>query len=152
MRKLLLLIFIVSTFIFFACEHTSTENNIIPTELNIEDANQVQILYGCSSYIMLSNDEDKIKKLTNQFNNLSFESTDEEIDLGTELSVIFSYNGETIKVFKVDKSGVFKLGSDRNYFKISSGSFDYEIVRDIYRQSNVKYSPLKPNNLFNFYN
>lgn len=129
MKKLLLIIIIgIVTFILFGCNHKSNK-------LNNENVDNVSIFYGFSSYAMFSEDDDTLRDLLNQFSNLSFEPTDQKMDIATMLHVNFYHNEKIIASFKVDENGVFWLDGETNCYKVSSGSFDYEIVKNIYLRS-----------------
>jgi len=106
-----------------------------PESNNLIKADNITIFYGVSSYAMFSADQSVIDDLLNQFNSLSFEKTTEEMDLTSAFHVNFSYNGNGVKSFWVDKNGVFWLDGETQCYKVSSGSFDYQHLKAIYNDS-----------------
>lgn len=128
MKKLLLVIIGIVVLVFLNFNHA-------PDGLNGENVDSVSISYGVRSYLMLSTDEDKVKDLIKQFRNLSFEPTDKKMDIMTMLTVSFYQGEKSIASFKVDENGVFWLGGKTKGYKLSSGSFDYNFVRNIYLES-----------------
>ncbi len=129
MKKLLLVsIVIIMTFLLFGCSTVSDK-------LSGEEIDDVSIFYGVSSYAMFGASEDTLKALINQFSSLSFEPTNQEMDMLTMLSINFYHNKKRISSFKVDAKGVFWLDGDTKCYKASSGSFDYKYVKKIYQDS-----------------
>ncbi len=98
-------------------------------------ADDIAIFYGVSSYAMFGAEQSVIDGLLEQFSSLSFEKTAEEMDLMSAFHVNFSYNGKGVKSFWVDKNGVFWLDGDTQCYKASSGSFDYQHLKEIYNNS-----------------
>ena len=98
-------------------------------------ADNISIFYGVSSYAMFGADQEVIEDLLNQFSSLSFEKTTEEIDFMSAFQVNFSYEGERVKSFRVDKNGVFWLDGKTQCYKVSSGSFDYAHLKSVYEGS-----------------
>lgn len=98
-------------------------------------ADDITIFYGVSSYAMFGADQGVIDELLNQFNSLSFEKTNEELDLLSAYFVIFSYDGSDVKKIWVDKNGVFWLDGKTQCYKVSSGSFDYQYLKAIYEDN-----------------
>lgn len=152
MKKMLLVVLGIGV-LLFGCNNKQNKINTTPSEVNteaiedsntidtvynIEDADDVVIYYGFSSYAMFGTDKDTLESLKNEFSELVFESTDGKMDVATMLTISFIHNGKSIAKFSVDKNGVFWLDGKTNCYKISSGSFDYEFVRNIYYQSKNK--------------
>lgn len=98
-------------------------------------ADNITIFYSISSHAMFGANQAIIDDLLNQFNSLSFEKTTDEMDAGSSFIVYFSYNGNAVKHFWVDKNGVFWLDGKTQSFKVSSGSFDYQHLKAIYEGS-----------------
>ena len=113
----------------------NTLNKYTSIKLNNENVDDVSIYYGFSSYAMFGADDDTLKGLSNQFNNLSFEPTDKKMDTSTMLNINFHQNKKTIASVNVDENGVFWLDGETKCYKVSSGSFDYEYVKNIYLKS-----------------
>jgi uncharacterized lipoprotein YajG len=107
----------------------------VKVQANTQNADSVTISYGVSSYAMFSSDASTIKNISDYFNNLSFEPIDKEMDITTMISVNFSKGEKQIAKFSVDKNMVFWLNGDTKCFKIASGTFNYDAVRDIYEKS-----------------
>ncbi len=101
----------------------------------ITSKNEIAIYYGVSSYAMFDAEQSVIDDLLSQFNSLTFEKTDEEIDLMSAFTVSISNSEGDIKRFWVDKNGIFWLNGETQSYKISSGSFDYEHLKSIYEDS-----------------
>jgi hypothetical protein len=99
----------------------------------VRDADDVTIFYGVSSYAMFGTDKETLKLLTNAFDGLTFEKTDQKTDVGTMLTVNFYKDKKTVAVFMVDSGGIFLI--DDEYYKVSSGKFDYNTVYNIYLNS-----------------
>lgn len=106
-----------------------------PESSSMIKADDISIFYGVSSYAMFGADQLVIDDLLNRFNSLSFEKTTDEIDLLSAFHVNFSYNGNGVKRFWVDKNGIFGLDGETQCYKISSGSFDYQYLKAIYEDS-----------------
>lgn len=123
------LFFIMLVFAFLLTGCTKSESD------NIIKADNITIFYGVSSYAMFGADQSVIDDLLNRFNSLSFEKTTDEMDLVSAFHVNFSYNGNSVKRFWVDKNGIFWLDSETQCYKISSGSFDYQHLKAIYEDS-----------------
>ena len=98
-------------------------------------ADDVSIYFGVSSYAMFSKDHAAVDDLLDRFGSLSFEKTDEEMDLISAFSVNFSYEGKSVKRFTVDKNGVFWLDGGTQAFRVSKGSFDYSHLKEVYENS-----------------
>lgn len=129
MKKLLLIIIVVIvTFILFGCNN---ESNKINNE-NLDNADDAIISYGVTSYAANVTDDDMLRKLLDQFRNLSFEPTDQKMDTSTMLNVIFYHNEKKIALFGVDENGVFLLDGETGFYKVSFGTFNYEFVKNIY--------------------
>lgn len=131
MKKLFLMVLVINILLFWGCK--SEISNI-----NIEKADSVIIFYGFNSHSMVSNDKSTVDNLKEQFSNLTLESTEEEINQAAMLRIIFRYNGKGFASFNVDDRGILEFNGEPNNFKISSGSFDYDLVRNIYFQNNHK--------------
>lgn len=157
MKKICLIILGISVLFIWGCSNISSNLNTegINSNVNeettdigldtkdnynnsIECADDVIIFYAFSSYAMNGTDKATLERLKMQFSNLSFEPTEQNFDRETELRVIFTRNGNGISAFNVDKNGIFKFDRDINCYTISSGSFDYEFVREVYSTSKYK--------------
>lgn len=64
-----------------------------------------------------------------------FVETEDDIDLLSTLNIVFYADGKQIKKVNVDKNGIFYFDSNMTYYKVSSGSFDYNYVKNIYQSS-----------------
>lgn len=106
-------------------------------ESNRIKADNITIFYGFSSYAMFGADQAVIDDLLNKFSSLSFEKTTDEMDIGSAFRVNFSYAGNNVKSFCIDKKGVFWLDSETQGYKVSSGSFDYQHLKAIYEDSSI---------------
>lgn len=106
------------------------------TKLSTPD--NVVIGYSVSSYIMVGTEQTVIDDLFERLNSLTFEETSDEIDLMSTIMVNFSAEGKSIKRFGVDKNGIFWLDGETQCYKIKSGSFDYEYLKEIYDNSKQK--------------
>lgn len=104
-----------------------------PESNNSIKADNITVFYGFSSYAMSSANQAVIDGLLNQFNSLCFEKTSEKIDLGSTFYVTFSCNGNSVKSFWVDKNCIFKFSGETQSYRISSGSFDYEYLKAVYK-------------------
>ena len=113
-----------------------------PESIKKIKADNITIFYGFSSYAMFGADQWVIDDLLNQFNSLSFEKSTEEMDSASAFTVNFSYNGNDVNHFWVDKNGVFWLNGETQCYKVSSGSFDYHHLKVIYEGS--KHIPVEP--------
>lgn len=110
-----------------------------PANNNSIKADHITIVYGVSSYAMFGADQGVIDDLLHRFNSLSFEKTTDQMDLGSAFHVNFSYSGNGVKSFWVDKNGVFWINGETQCYQTSSGSFDYEHLKAIYENSkNIK--------------
>lgn len=129
MKKPLLIIIVgIVTLLFSGCNHTSIKQNL-------ENVDDMSIFYGANSYATFGVDDDILKDLSNRFSNLVFEPTDKKMDMLTMLTVNFYKNKKRIASFKVDQNGVFWLDAETKCYKVSSGSFDYKFVKNIYLES-----------------
>lgn len=155
-KKMLLVVLGIGVLLLFGCNNKQTEINTTPTEVNteaiedsnntdntdtvynIEDADDVRIYYGYSSYAMFGTDKDTLESLKNEFSDLTFKPTDEKMDGATMLTISFDLNEKSITKINVDENGVFWLNGEVDTYRVSSGSFDYEFVRNIYYQSKPK--------------
>lgn len=114
-------------------------------------AYNITIFYGFSSNAKFGADQAAIDEVLNQFNSLSFEKTTEEMDRASAFTVNFSYKGNDVNHFWVDKNGVFWINGETQCYKVSSGSFDYQHLKVIYGGSNhirvepVVSTPTTPN-------
>lgn len=106
------------------------------TKLSTPD--NIVIGYSISSHAMFGAEQTVIDDLFERLNSLTFEETSEEIDLISTIMVNFSAEGKSIKRFSVDKNGIFWLDGETQCYKIKSGSFDYEYLKDIYDNSKQK--------------
>jgi AAA+ ATPase superfamily predicted ATPase len=98
-------------------------------------ADNITIFYGFSSYAKFGADQAVINDLLNQFNSLKFEKITCEMDRSSAFTVYFSFNGNAVKHFWVDKNGMFWLNGETQCYKVSSGSFDYQHLKAIYEGS-----------------
>jgi vesicle coat complex subunit len=130
MKKLNALLVII--LIIYALAGCSGKQDV---QADTQNADSVTIFYGVSSYAMFTSDASTIKNVSDYFNNLRFEPTDKEMDITTMISVNFSKGEEQIAKFSVDKNMVFWLNGDTKCFKIASGTFNYDAVKDIYEKS-----------------
>jgi len=103
--------------------------------IHTEEADRVSIFYGLSSYALWSSDEEVVKTLSGSFNSLSFETTNRTMDLATMLSVYFFKGDTQLSEIHVDEPGTFWLNGDTICFRLSSGVFNYEKVKDLYDES-----------------
>lgn len=106
-----------------------------PESNHMIKADNITIGYVVSSYMMFGADQEVIDDLLNRFNSLSFEKTTEELDFMSAFHVNFSYNEKSVKSFWVDKNGVFRLDGKTQCYKVSSGTFDYEHLKAIFKDS-----------------
>jgi hypothetical protein len=113
-----------------------------PENIKRIKADNITIFYGFSSYAMFGADQLVIDDLLNQFNSLHFEKSTEEMDRTSAFTVNFSYNGNAVNQFWVDKNGVFWLNGETQSYKVSSSSFDYHQLKVIYEGSN--HVPVEP--------
>jgi hypothetical protein len=104
-------------------------------KLYFENVDDVSITFGLSSYAMFGAEEDTIQDLLTSFSNLILEPTDDEMDTTTMLSIHFSHNEKSVVSVNVDEHGVFWLDGDTKSYKVSSGSFDYEFIKNVYIDS-----------------
>lgn len=125
MKKVLLFVFLV--IMLMGCGSRNAGE--------IGSKNEITIFYGISSYAMFGAEQSVIDDLLGRFNSLTFEKTDEEIDLMSAFTVSISNSERDIKRFWVDKNGIFWLNGETQSYKISSGSFDYEHLKSIYEDS-----------------
>jgi len=125
--KRVFIVVLIVALLLIGCGRQNSEANI--------QANEITIFYGFSSYDMFGVDQKVIDNLLSQFNSLSFEKTKDELDLFSAFHVDFSYSGNNVKSFWVDKIGVFRLDGKTQCYKVSSGSFDYEYLKMIYKDS-----------------
>lgn len=123
-----LLVIILAIYAFTGCSKQKVQTGM-------QNADSVTIFYGVTSYAMFSSDENTIKTLSGYFNNLSFEPTDKKMDITTMLSVVFFTGEKQIEKFSIDKNSVFWLNGDIECFKIASGTFNYDAVKEIYEKS-----------------
>lgn len=99
------------------------------------EADRVSVYYGYSSYAMFEEDEAVVAKLADIFSGLRFEETDREMDVATQLNVIFENDGNVTGRFSMDKNGVFWLNGETTCYQVKRGSFDYDEVYGIYENS-----------------
>jgi len=128
--KRVFIVVLIVALLLIGCGRQNSEANI--------QANEITIFYGFSSYAMFGADQKVIDDLLNQFNSLSFEKTSDEMDFISAFNVNFSYNGNNVQSFRVDKNGIFKLNGETQCYKVSSGSFDYDHLETIYKDSQRK--------------
>jgi hypothetical protein len=98
-------------------------------------ADNVVINYSFSSYAMFGADQSVIDELLDQFNAVKFTKTTDKLDIASAFNVGFSYNGKKVVSFWVDRDGVFWLDGETQGWKISSGSFNYDRLEEIYENS-----------------
>jgi hypothetical protein len=125
LKKVLVLIFLFT--ILTLCGRQNAEE--------IDSKKEITIFYGVSSYAMFGAEQTVIDDLLGQFNSLTFEKTNEDLDLFSSFHVSISNSESDIKRFWVDKNGIFWLNGETQSYKISSGSFDYEHLKAIYEDS-----------------
>ncbi len=102
---------------------------------SIIKADNISIFYGYSSYAMFGAEPKVIDDLLDSFSSLSFDKTTEEMDLASAFHVSFYSNNKNIKSFWVDRNGVFWLNGETQCYKVSSGLFDYEHLKEVYQNS-----------------
>lgn len=123
MKRVIISLLFFSIFCFaIGCQKMNSTNDII-------------IFYGVSSYAMFGAEQSVIDDLVKKFDKLTFTKTDDKMDFMTTLRINFIADGKSIKKINVDKNGVFMLGGGTSHYKISSGTFDYEYVKNIYLNS-----------------
>ena len=103
--------------------------------INIENADEISIFYGVSSYAPSYTDEKTLKALSNCLHDLRFETTDKQMDRLTMFSLYFTKDGKKIASIKTDENGVFWLNGKTDSLKIASGKFNYNDIKDIYEKS-----------------
>lgn len=98
-------------------------------------ADNITVFFGVSSYAMFGADQVVIDDLLYQFNSLNFEKTTNQMDLLSSFNVNFSYRGNSVKNFWIDRNGVFWLDGETQSYKGSSGSCMYQYIKAIYEDS-----------------
>lgn len=131
MKKIYILSLIVIILVLFSF----TKYNTKKYSININAADNISIYYGLSSYAMFSSDENTIKTLSNHFNNLTFEPKKKEMDFPTMFIICFYKNEKQIAKITVDKNNIFRLNDNSKTLKLSSGTFNYDYIHDIYEES-----------------
>jgi hypothetical protein len=129
MKKIILfMLLIILVFFTLGCRQQVTK-------LNINNADDITIFYGVSSYAMFGAEQSVIDDLVKKFDKLTFTKTDDKIHFVATLMISFIADGKIIKKIDVDKNGTFMLNGEKPYYKESKGSFDYEYVKNIYLNS-----------------
>lgn len=145
MNKLVLFVIVgIMAFLCFGC-------NNISIKVNIEDADHADIYNEFDSQVMSAVDADTMKDLLNRLSNLSFKPTNEKMDYSTMLKVYFYRSEVIIASVSVDSNGVFYLNGQKSSYKVSSGSFDYEYLKNIYFNSSIKLNIKNADNVNIFY-
>lgn len=103
--------------------------DIKPSNISADD---VSIYYGMNSYAMFDANEEVISEMQDTYNNLTFQSTNEKMDIGTMYNIVFYKNCQQIASLSVDRNGVFMLNGEKDRYKKKSGDFSYSRVTEIY--------------------
>lgn len=129
MKKLYIILAIfLLIFVFAGCDKQETL-------INIENADEISVFYGVSSYAPSYTDEKTLKSISNCLHELRFETTDKQMDQLTMFSLYFSKDGKKIASINADKNGVFWLNGKTDSLRIASGKFNYDDIKDIYEKS-----------------
>ncbi|HEX3022830.1 MAG TPA: hypothetical protein VHP81_10605 [Lachnospiraceae bacterium] len=103
------------------------------TFFNIDSADEITIMYGVSSYAYFGDDKDTIKKVIDSLNSLSFKESDKEMNITTMFSIDLAKDGSQVAHLCMDDNGVFWVDGKTDSLEIDSGTLDYEVIKDIYK-------------------
>lgn len=98
-------------------------------------ADQVRIFYGVSSWAMFGAPAAAVQTLTEMYNNLELQESEEQLDFATAFNISFSEGVQTVGGWSVDEQGVCQISGDAATYRIVSQSFDYQAIKDIYENS-----------------
>lgn len=104
--------------------------------IDVEKAEAVSIYYGSICYSYFSEEKDMIKQVADLFQGFSLEEVpDGELDLTTTYQIYFSTDTEQIAAINVDKDGLFYLPEEKKVYRVKEGTFHFETLDKIYRDS-----------------
>ncbi len=127
-RRFFLLISILILSILGCSKHNSY--------FNIENADNITILYGASNYTLHSTDKEIVKIISENLNSLSFKATDKQMDPFSMFSITLNKDTSLLAFVHVDSQGVFWIDDSSNCYEVKSGKFDYSYIKNIYDDKN----------------
>lgn len=125
MKKYFLVLLSILVIVLSGCDKTDPR-------VEAKGADEVAIFCGVRSYAMFSEKEKTVKAVAECFKGLTFQKSDQEIDILTMMTVCFSKEDKTLTQISVDSNGVFWLGEDAQSYVTESGTFDYEALNQLY--------------------
>lgn len=106
----------------------------IPVDAGKSEA--VSIYYGAVCYSFFSEEKEKIKEVADLFTGFSLEEvTDGQLEEATTYQIYFSTDTEQIAAINVDKNGVFYIPEEKKFYRIKAGTFHFEELDRIYKDS-----------------
>lgn len=101
-----------------------------------EKAEAVSIYYGSVCYSFFSEEREAIDQVAGLFTGFSLEEApDGELDPDTTYQVYFSTDSEQVAAVNADKNGVFYLPEEKKFYRVKAGTFHFETLDKIYRDS-----------------
>lgn len=104
--------------------------------VDAEQSEAVSIYYGSVCYSYFSEDKEKIQAVADLFTGFSLEEVPQgQLDEATTYQIYFSTDTEQIAAINVDKSGMFYLPEEKEFYKVKTGTFHFETLDQIYKDS-----------------
>lgn len=106
----------------------------IPVDADRSEA--VSIYYGSVCYSYFSEEKEDIKAAADLFTGFSLkEVPDGQLEEATTYQIYFSTDTEQIAAINVDKNGMFYLPEEKKFYKVKAGTFHFEKLDEIYKDS-----------------
>ncbi|MBT9775025.1 hypothetical protein GPL15_00690 [Clostridium sp. MCC353] len=136
-------ILLVSAAILSGCssEKGSRDEKVTALMETADRAASVTMYYGYQCYSYYKEDPESIKEVADAFRSMTLEETDQSIDEATSFTVYFVVNDEESVSVDVDKNGIFWLSKEQKFYKDVSGTFDYDVLADLYAGSGGNMEP-----------